>query len=104
MAGLVKEIDAVSNLKPFVVILGDSSEAMEKKLQALAAEKAIKMPLSILADEAKIGPYNMPKDADIMVVLYKEKKPDSAFSLKKDEINKDNIDKIVSKAKDLAQG
>ena len=101
LTGLVKKIDAATeknsscNMGSFVVFLNDD-ESLEKKLQEMAKK-------IILTTDNPAGPrgYDIPKDADITVVLYNKRKVASNFAFRKDELKSADIEKIVADLKKI---
>ena len=104
LTSLVKKIDAATvknsacKMGSFVVFLNDE-EGLEQKLKDLAEkEKLAKIALSI---DTPSGPqrYNVVKDADITVVLYRGSYAKGAvkanYAFRKGEMKDGDIDKIV---------
>ena len=106
LTGLVKKIDAATdknsscNMGSFVVFLNDD-ESLEKKLQEMAKKADLKK--IILTTDNPAGPrgYDIPKDADITVVLYNKRKVASNFAFRKDELKSADIEKIVADLKKI---
>ena len=76
LASLVKKIDDKigenSKLKSFVVILTDKGEKTAEELKKLASESGIKhVPLTMLQDPAGPPDYEIAKNADYTVLMWK---------------------------------
>jgi len=98
---LIKEIDAVTakngdaKMGSFFVFLSDD-ESMEKKLQSLAKKEDLKK--CVLTVDNKTGPdnYKIAKDAEVTVVLYKERKVISNYSFKKGQMKDKDVEKVIA--------
>ncbi|HKI37979.1 MAG TPA: hypothetical protein VKA46_39360 [Gemmataceae bacterium] len=98
---LIKELDAATvknsdaNMGSFFVFLSDD-EGMEKKLQSLAKKDDLKK--TVLTLDNKTGPekYNIAKDADVTVVLYKERKVVANYAFKKGQMKDKDVDKVLA--------
>src|SRR2546421_11701822 len=110
LTSLVKKIDDATaknsdaKMGSFVVFLNDE-EGVAKKLKDLAEkEKLEKIALATLADKSGPEGYNVAKDADITVVLYRgaynKGSVKANYAFKKGEMKDKDIDKIVE---DLAK-
>jgi hypothetical protein len=101
LTSLVKKIDdatAKNNSKKlcsFTVFLSDN-EGLEKQLKELAAKDSIKHTVFAIDNPAGPKPYNIAKDADVTVVLYKNKKVAVNHAFKKGELKDQDIEKILS--------
>src|SRR5262245_33869638 len=103
---LIKEIDAATvkhkgeGMGSFVVFLSDD-ESLKGKLKDLAKKSDLKE--CILAIDNPAGPngYNVSKDADVTVVLYKDRNVKSNFAFKKGELKEKDIEKIVADVKKI---
>lgn len=100
LANLIERIDAATGkntdckMGSFVVFLSDD-QALEKDLKKLADQKALKH--TVLSIDNPAGPqnYNVSKDADITVVLYKERKVKANHAFKKGELKRADIEKVL---------
>jgi hypothetical protein len=98
---LIKEIDAATvknrnaGMGSFVVFLSDD-EALKGKLKDVAKKCDLKE--CVLAIDNPAGPngYNVSKDADVTVVLYKDRNVKSNFAFKKGELKEKDIEKVVA--------
>lgn len=106
LTGLVKKIDAATaknsdcRMGSFVVFLNDD-ESIEGKLKELAKKEGIEK--TILAVDNPAGPqgYNIPKDADITVVLYTKRKVQANHAFKKGELKDADVEKVVADLKKI---
>ena len=107
LTGLVKKIDKVTNsvgktTGSFVVFLNDD-ESLEKKLQDLAKKEDVKSCTLAIDSPAGPGGYNIAKDADITVILYKSRKVVHNHAFKKGELKSSDIEKIVKEYEEIAK-
>jgi hypothetical protein len=98
---LIKEIDAATaknsdeKMGSFFVFLSDD-ESMEKKLQSIAKKEDLKK--TVLTLDNKTGPdnYKISKDAEVTVVLYKERKVIANYSFKKGQMKDKDVEKVIA--------
>jgi hypothetical protein len=98
---LVKQIDAATaknggaNMGSFFVFLSDD-ESMQAKLKDLAKKEDLKK--TVLTLDNKNGPqnYDIPKDADVMVVLYVGHVVKANHTFKKGEMKDKDIEKVLA--------
>jgi hypothetical protein len=98
---LIKELDAATvknsdaKMGSFFVFLSDD-EGTEKKLESLAKKEDLKK--TVLTLDNKTGPekYNIAKDADVTVVLYKDRKVVSNYAFKKGQMKDKDVEKILT--------
>jgi hypothetical protein len=98
---LVKELDAATaknsdaKMGSFFVFLSDD-EAMQKKLESLAKKDDLKK--TVLTLDNKTGPenYNISKEAEVTVVLYKDRKVVANYSFKKGQMTDKDVEKVIS--------
>jgi hypothetical protein len=103
---LIKEIEAATvknkdaGMGSFVVFLSDD-EALKDKLKNVAQKHNLKE--CILAIDNPAGPngYHVSKDADVTVVLYKERTVKSNFAFKKGELKDKDVEKILADIKKI---
>ncbi len=100
LTGLVKQIDEKigenGKLKSFVVILNASGEKSAAELRALAKAAGIKqVPLTMSQDPAGVPDYEIAKDADVTVVMWRGQKVRSARGYK-GELSEGDIAAIVA--------
>jgi predicted protein tyrosine phosphatase len=100
LTSLVKQIDAKigenRQLKSFVVIMTRQKDAIAGELRALAQEAGIKhVPLTMFGDPGGPPDYELAKDADITVLMWKKHrvKVNHAY---KGELTDQDIQAIVS--------
>jgi len=104
-AKLIKKLDAVTaankkaDMGSFVVFLSDDDKAADS-LKAMAEKE--KLTNVVLAVDNPAGPekYNVSKDADLTVILYKDRKVAVNKTFKKGAITDADIDAII---KDVAK-
>jgi hypothetical protein len=100
-ASLIKKLDAATDknqkasMESFAVFLTDDTEAVQKKLEAMAKTASLKH--LTLAIDNPIGPenYKVSKDADVTVVLYVKRDIKANYAFKKGELTAEKIDAIV---------
>jgi hypothetical protein len=99
LTGLVKKVDEVnkekgSKMGSFAVFLSDD-EDLEKKLKALAGREKLRQTVLMLDHPTGPPGFNIPKDADVTVVLYVGKKVKANHAYKKGEFKSADIDKVL---------
>jgi hypothetical protein len=100
LASLVKKIDEKigenGRLKSFVVILSRDGEKSAEDLRRLAKDASIKhVPLTMHGDPAEVPDYELSKDADVTVLMWKEQKVKANHAFK-GELTDDNIRAIMA--------
>ena len=98
---LIKKIDAATvknskgEMKSFVVFLSDK-EGLDKELASAAEKEGIKE--TVLSIDNPAGPkgYNVAEDANVTVVLYKERKVKANHAFKKGELKDGAIEKVIA--------
>ena len=76
LTSLVKQVDSQiaknETLKAFVVVLTDDAAKTTGTLQALAKEHQVKhVPLTLVADPKGPSDYQIARDADVTVMMWK---------------------------------
>jgi hypothetical protein len=96
---LIKKIDAANgkrdkDMGSFVVFCSDE-EGLADQLTKLAKDQGLKN--TVLAIDEPAGPekYNIAKEADVTVVLYKEHKVKANHAFKKGNLDEKAIEKVV---------
>jgi hypothetical protein len=100
LTSLVKKIDAATaknksaRMGSFVVFL-NNDEGLEKALKDVAKKEGIKT--TVLAIDNPSGPtgYDIPKDADVTVVLYNKRVVKANYAFKKGELKEKDIEAIL---------
>ncbi len=108
LSTLIEKVDAATGknseckMGSFVVFLNDD-QALEKDLKKLADQKALKH--TVLSIDNAAGPqnYNVSKDADVTVVLYRERKVKANYAFKKGEMKKGDVEKVVADIAKITQ-
>ncbi|MFQ3648709.1 MAG: hypothetical protein SNJ75_00115 [Gemmataceae bacterium] len=102
LTSLVKAIDkkteenAKKKMGSFVVFCNDS-EKLEDELKNLAKkEKITKTILTLVDSKSGPGGYELHPDADVTVVLYKNRKTRAQFAYKKGELKEKDIEAILA--------
>jgi predicted P-loop ATPase len=101
LTSLVKKIDAETaknksaKMGSFIVFLSDD-ESLQDKLKDLATKEGIKNCIFALDNPAGPKGYEVAKDADVTVVLYRQQKVESNYSFKKGALNAKAIDAIIA--------
>ncbi len=101
LTSLVKKIDAATvankgaRMGSFVVFLSDD-ESLENKLKELAKKENLKDCVLTIDNSAGPKGFNIAKDADVTVVLYKQKKVVVNHAFKKGSLKAADIDMIVA--------
>jgi predicted P-loop ATPase len=100
LTSLVKKIDAETGknkdkkMGSFVVFLSDD-EKLEGQVKALAEKEGIKTCIFSIDNPAGPKGYEVAKDADVTVVLYRSQKVAANHAFKKGQLNAAAIDAIV---------
>ncbi len=106
LTSLVKKIDEATakhsdcRMGSFVVFLSDD-ESLEKKLKDLAKKEKIDHTVLTIDNAAGPAGYDIPKAADVTVVLYVKKTVKANFAFKKGELKDKDIDTIVADVKKI---
>jgi len=101
LTGLVKKIDEATaqnkdcRMGSFVVFLSDDA-SLEKKLKELAKKEKIDRTVLTIDNSAGPSGYDIPKDADVTVVLYTKRNVKANFAFRKGELTEGGVDKIVA--------
>jgi hypothetical protein len=99
VTSLVKKLDQANDknkgMANFFVFLSDD-EGLEKQLKDLAEKEGLKN--TVLTIDSPRGPsgYDIAKDADVTVILYKQKNVKINHAYKKGEFQQKDVEKIVS--------
>ena len=103
MASLVKGIDSfVDSNKShqaaaFVVLLSNDPEADEAKLKEFAKKHGIKhVPLTLFDGEAGPPDYKVAKDADVTVMLWKQRNVKANHTFAKGALNEPAVKKVLA--------
>ena len=99
LASLVKQIDSKigenGQLKSFVVILSADGENTAEDLRKLAKDARIThVPLTMHGDPAEVPDYELSKDADVTVLMWKQSKVKAGHAFK-GELTEKEIRAIV---------
>src|SRR4051812_33754050 len=101
LTSLVKKIDDATvknrscSMGSFVVFCSDE-EGLDKKLKELAKKQGLKKVVLTIDNASGPEGYDIPKEADITVVLYTDKKVKANHAFKKGELKAKDIDAIVA--------
>lgn len=101
LTSLVKQLDAVTgknqaaDMGSFVVFCSDA-EPLEKQLKQLGAKEQLKHIILSIDNPAGPEGYNVAKEADVTVVLYREHKVLANHAFKKGELTAKGIEKILA--------
>jgi coenzyme F420-reducing hydrogenase beta subunit len=101
LTSLVKQIDAETaknskaKMGSFVVFLSDE-EKLSDKLKALAKKEEIKNCVLCIDNPAGPTGYNVAKEADITVILYKSRKVAANHAFKRGDLNEKAIANIIA--------
>jgi hypothetical protein len=101
LASLVKQIDSQvaksGNLKSFVVILTDDADKTADSLKKLANDEGIKnVPLTLMESFSGPPEYQIAKDADVTVMLWREHKVKANHAFGKGKLTDSGVKTIVS--------
>jgi hypothetical protein len=99
LTGLVKQVEKATNdnkgLRSFVVFCSDD-ESLKDKVKALAEKEGLKNTALTIDNPAGPRGYNIPKEADVTVVLYVKKTVKANHAYKKGEFKEGEIEKIIA--------
>jgi hypothetical protein len=100
LTSLVKKIDKINSEKgnkmgSFVVFLSDK-EGLDTQLKELAKNEDLKH--TVLSIDNPQGPkgYDIPKDADITVVLYNKRTVQSNHAFRQGELNAESVERVLA--------
>ncbi|MBI1913251.1 MAG: hypothetical protein HYS12_00610 [Planctomycetes bacterium] len=100
LTSLVKKIDQANaknksaRMGSFVVFLSNE-EGMEDKLKELAKKEGLKHTVLTLDNPAGPRGYDIPKDADVTVVLYTKRTVKANYAFKKGELKEKDVQTIL---------
>lgn len=110
LASLVKEVDTIvgkntdKQAKAFVVLLTSDPDAQEAQVKEFAKKHNIKnVPLTVFDGEAGPPSYNISKDAEVTVNLWKESTVSANYAFGKGGLNKEAVAKVVADAEKLVK-
>jgi hypothetical protein len=109
LAKLIKQVDVATEknsgakMGSFVVFLSSEADKLEKDLKALAEKESLKKCVLSIDNPAGPEEYKVAKDADVTVVLYKERKVHSNYAFKKGELKDKDIETIVADIANLVK-
>jgi hypothetical protein len=101
LTSLVKQVDALTgkhqaaDMGSFVVFCSDD-EKLEKQLKQLAEKEKLKNIILSIDNPAGPTDYNVSKEADVTVVLYRQHKIIANHAFRKGELTERAIAKIVA--------
>lgn len=107
-ASLLKDIDAVTDrrraegLRCFAVLLTEHPQQDLPRLQTLAFDEKIQMPLTLAHETALQGsPLECPTDAAISVVIYRDQQTVQRFRFKSGECDSTARQSVVTRAEQV---
>ena len=101
LTSLVKKIDEATaknsdaRMASWVVFCNDD-EGLEKKLKDFIDKEKIKKTVLAIGDNAGPEDYNIAKDADVTVLVYKERKVSANLAFKKGEMKDKDVEAVIS--------
>lgn len=104
---MVKKLDTAiadnkdAKMGSFVVILSDDGDKLEKSLKELADKEKIGKVMLGIESPAGPGDYDIAKDADVTVVLYKGKKVVKNMAFGKGKFDAKAVDAVVAELKTI---
>lgn len=108
LASLVKQVDDVvtknagKKMAAFLVVLAKDVDAVAPQLEELAEKHGIKnVPLTIFKGEAGPGNYKIARDADVTVLMWRERDVKVNYALKKGMLDAQTTKKIVADAETI---
>ena len=101
LTSLVKQVDSQiaknGQLKAFVVVLTDDSDKTAATLKALAKANGVKnVPLTLVADPKGPADYQIAKDAEVTVMMWKGNKVTVNHAYAKGKFTETDVKTIVS--------
>jgi hypothetical protein len=102
LTGLVKMVNdevgknGEKKLSAFVVFLTDDADELKPQVEKLAEKaKIANVPLTIAESSSGPPSYNINKDAEVTVMLWKSTKVVSNHAFKAGELNRKQIDAVI---------
>jgi hypothetical protein len=101
LTGLVKKLDkataehADAHMASFVVVLSDDQDATEKQLKDFIKKDDIQKTVLTIFDRAGPAPYHIAKDADVTVLLYRNKTVKANYAFKRGEFTDKTSEEIL---------
>lgn len=107
MTSLVKKLDAAvaenkdAKMGSFVVVMTDDADKMEKSLKELAEKEKLSKVVLTIESSAGPGDYDISKDADVTVVLYKKKTVVKNMAFGKGKFDSKAVDAVAAELKSI---
>jgi hypothetical protein len=107
LTSLVKKLDAAiadnkdAKMGSFVLILSDDTDKLEKSLKELAEKEKVAKVMLGIESPAGPGDYDISKDADVTVVLYKNKKVVKNLAFGKGKFDSKAVDAVTAELKSI---
>lgn len=99
LTGLVKKLDEVNakngRMASYVVFCSDA-EGLDKKLKELAASQKIQKTGLAIDNPTGPGEYHIARDADVTVLVYRNKTVSANLAFKKGEMMDADADKVLA--------
>jgi hypothetical protein len=96
---LVKKIDETNasngGMASCVVFCSDE-EGLDKKLKELAGKEKLKKTILTIDNPAGPGEYRIAKDAEVTVLVYRDKTVSANLAFKKGELKAADADKVLA--------
>lgn len=101
LISLIKQVNKKladnDDVKGFVVILTEDSDATKKELKKVAKDHGIEhLPLTLIEGAAGPKNYKIAKDAEVTVMMWRRQKVVANHTYGKGELNEKAIEKIAS--------
>ncbi len=103
LTSLVKKVDAIvgknsdKKMAAFLILLSEDADGSAPKLEEIAKKNGIEnTPLTIFDGEAGPGNYKIAKDADVTVLLWRDRTVAANHAFEKGGLNNAAIEKIVA--------
>jgi hypothetical protein len=101
LTSLVKQLDSKiaenGKLKSFVVVLTADEAKTASALETLAKDAPVKsVPLTLIADTTGPDVYQIAKDAEVTVMLWRGAKVEANHAFKAGELNEEGIKAILA--------
>ena len=99
LTSLVKKLDKATaenaRMGSFVVVLTGDQDATEKELKDLIKKDDIQKTVLTIFDKSGPQGYHIAKDADVTVVLYRNKTVKANLAYKKGEFTEKDVDQVL---------
>ncbi len=107
VAQLIERVDRAVDagrgvgLRGFAVFTNGDFADLQPRLANLTRERKTSLPLVLPIERGGPSTMQLPREADVTVLLYRDKTVAQRFTFAPDELDKDNIDRVIAAIEQL---